>query len=55
MSARNPALGGEVDEQVEVEGDFGFWMLDFEWLEAKEEETDMRFTMARTLTDPQAV
>jgi len=30
-------------------------MLDFEWSEVSEEETDMRFTMARTLTDPQAV
>jgi len=55
MPARNPALGGEVDEQVEGEGDFGFWMLDFEWGEAREEETDMRFTMERTLTDHQAV
>jgi len=30
-------------------------MLDFEWSEVSEEETDMHFTMARTLTDPQAV
>jgi len=30
-------------------------MLDFEWGEVREEETDMQFTMARTLADPQAV
>ena len=30
-------------------------ILDFGWGEVREEETDNRFTMARTLTDPQAV
>jgi len=43
------------DDHLEGEGDSRFWMLDFEWSEVREEETDMRFTMARTLTDPQAV
>jgi hypothetical protein len=32
-----------------------FWILDFGWGEVREEETDMRFTMARALADPQAV
>jgi hypothetical protein len=30
-------------------------ILDFGWGEVREEETDMRFTMARALADPQAV